>query len=38
MKKSWKIVIKVVDALVWLWDKIKPVILGSDKSDISSLK
>lgn len=30
MKRGWKIFIKVVDAIVWLWDKIKQVIPKDD--------
>lgn len=26
MKKGWRIALKVIDALVWLWNKIKPSI------------
>lgn len=32
MKKGWSIVIKVIDAIVWLWGKIKPGLPDSDKS------
>lgn len=33
MKKSWKVVIKVIDAIVWFWSKIKPALpeLEDDK-------
>lgn len=41
MKKGWKIFIKVVDAIVWLWDKIKQVLPSTDNkkdNDVEPLK
>ena len=38
MKKGWKIAIKVIEALVWLWGKIKPGIPDSNNDNNVSKK
>lgn len=38
MKKGWRIFFKVVDAVVWLWNKIKPQIDKEINQDESPKK
>lgn len=37
MKKGWKIFIKVLDAVVWLWGKIKEIIPKGDSGSTGSI-
>lgn len=38
MKKGWKVVIKIVDAIVWLWSKIKPSLPEVEEGSNKQLK
>lgn len=38
MKKGWRIFFKVVDAIVWLWGKIRPQIDKDTNPDESPKK
>lgn len=36
MKKGWKILIKILDAIVWLWGKIKPHVPNNDSNSTNN--
>lgn len=38
MKTGWKVVMSVLDAIVWLWGKIKPTIEKDKNQSINQLK
>lgn len=36
MKKGWRVFIKIIDVIVWLWGKIKPSLPKEDSNSINN--